>query len=112
MDDFLIFLVDVGILRIQMTSIFEGQPSKTGSFSCKTRVIWVLGIPGIPYMDPMSICFFRNETFLEKVAWWKGLGEAVRKTELRSTSFVCATSFKSSLTTMVVLDQNGLLLFT
>ena len=28
----------------QMTSIFEGQPSKTRPFSSKTRVIWVLGI--------------------------------------------------------------------
>ena len=30
--------------RAQMTSIFEGQPSKTRPFSNKTRVTWVLGI--------------------------------------------------------------------
>ena len=30
--------------RTQLTSIFEGQPSKTGPFPIKTRVIWVLGI--------------------------------------------------------------------
>ena len=30
--------------RTQMTSIFEGQPSKTRPFPIKTRVIWVLGI--------------------------------------------------------------------
>ena len=28
----------------ELTSIFEGQPSKTRPFSIKTRVIWVLGI--------------------------------------------------------------------
>ena len=32
------------IPRTQLTSIFEGQPSKTRPFSIKTRVIWVLGI--------------------------------------------------------------------
>ena len=34
----------VHIPRAQMTSIFEGQPSKTRPFSSKTRVIWVLGV--------------------------------------------------------------------
>ena len=29
--------------RAQITSIFEGQPSKTRPFSIKTMVIWVLG---------------------------------------------------------------------
>ena len=32
------------IPRTQLTSIFEGQPSKTRPFPIKTRVIWVLGI--------------------------------------------------------------------
>ena len=32
------------IPRTQLTSIFEGQPSKTRPFSIKTRVIWVVGI--------------------------------------------------------------------
>ena len=31
------------IPRTQLTSIFEGQPSKIRPFSIKTRVIWVLG---------------------------------------------------------------------
>ena len=31
------------IPRTQLTSIFEGQPSKTRPFPIKTRVIWVLG---------------------------------------------------------------------
>ena len=29
--------------RAQITSMFEGQPSKTRPFSSKARVIWVLG---------------------------------------------------------------------
>ena len=32
------------IPRNQLTSIFEGQPSKTRPFPIQTRVIWVLGI--------------------------------------------------------------------
>ena len=32
------------IPRTQLTSIFEGQPSKTMPLSIKTRAIWVLGI--------------------------------------------------------------------
>ena len=37
-------LMYIYIPRTQLTSIFEGQPSKTRPFSIKTRVIWVLGI--------------------------------------------------------------------
>ena len=36
-------LWDWYIPRTQLTSIFEGQPSKTRPLSIKTRVIWVLG---------------------------------------------------------------------
>ena len=32
------------IPRTQLTSIFEGQPSKTRAFSIKTRVMWILGL--------------------------------------------------------------------
>ena len=35
---------NIYIPRTQLSSIFEGQPSKTRPFSIKTRVIWVLGI--------------------------------------------------------------------
>ena len=34
----------VYIPRTQLTSIFQGQPSKTRPFSIKTRVTWVLSI--------------------------------------------------------------------
>ena len=30
----------------QITSIFEGQPSKSRPFRIKTRIIWVLGMYG------------------------------------------------------------------
>ena len=36
-------LVDL-IPRTQLTSVFEGPPSKTRPFPIKTKVIWVLGI--------------------------------------------------------------------
>ena len=59
-------LYGIYIPRAQITSIFEGQPSKTRPFPIKSRVIWVLGIyiymptfscflwVNIAYMDPMG----------------------------------------------------------
>ena len=38
------YYISYYVPRTQLTSIFEGQPSKTGPFPIKTRVIWVLGI--------------------------------------------------------------------
>ena len=40
----IIYSTYIYIPRTQMTSIFEGQPSKTRAFPIKTRVIWVPGI--------------------------------------------------------------------
>ena len=43
------------IPRTQMSSIFEGQPSKTRPFSSKTRVICVLRIYIYIYSPPTNI---------------------------------------------------------
>ena len=48
--------------RTQMTSIFEGQPSKRRPFSIKTRVIWVLGTYILPRKTPR---------YLLKIGGWK-----------------------------------------
>ena len=56
-----------------MTSIFEGQPSKTRPFSSKTRVIWVLG-KYIPWKSPflkMVVPKLDDDKPLLK-KWWFG----------------------------------------
>ena len=40
-----IYIYNIYIPGTQLTSMFEGQPSKTRPFSIKTRVIWLLSIP-------------------------------------------------------------------
>ena len=46
------YIYIIFIPRTQLTSIFEGQPSKTRPFSIKTGVIWVLGT----YIYNLCVC--------------------------------------------------------
>ena len=52
-----IFVSALNIPGTQMTSIFEGQPSKTRTFPTETRVIWV---PGMGKTAPIHVLFFRK----------------------------------------------------
>ena len=65
-----IFVSALNIPGTQMTSIFEGQPSKTRPFPTKTRVIWVRGMGKIA---PTMFCFFPGRTpwVRSQVFWWE-----------------------------------------
>ena len=62
--------------RTQLTSIFEGQPSKTRPFPIKTRVIWVLGIYIYIHIHIGDIFPFNDWLVLGKGFmsswWWQG----------------------------------------
>ena len=56
----------IDIPRTQLTSIFQGQPSKTRPFPIKTRVTWVLGIQ-------LYICYQDGNWLPSYLLWMRSL---------------------------------------
>ena len=56
MADGRLYILYTRIPRTQMTSIFEGQPTKIRPFLIKARVIWVLGMRIFLILDVYLLC--------------------------------------------------------
>ena len=85
---YIYILIYIYIPRTRLTSIFEGQPSKTRPFPIKTRVIWVLGIYNIYYIY-IYICVVNLAELYTHTLAPNGIGKKQRIFHVSEPPFVC-----------------------